>query len=141
MQSLEENNIACCGVSTHGSSLVGENVSINNLIFWSEEQWFAVETNWTNKQVWWDLRNTSLYVKETPENGKLLENCILFIVYNCNTRFGGIRHNEGSNNAFAKLKTLLLKKSLVSVGYQEHIFFNCICNAVETSDWCWEHYL
>jgi len=75
-----------------------------------------------------------LYVKETLENRKLLEKCILFMVDNCNTRFGGIWHNEASNNVFAKLKTLLLKRSLISVGYQAHILFNRIRNAVETSE-------
>jgi hypothetical protein len=54
------------------------------------------------------------------------------MVDNWNTRFGGIQYNEASNNVFAKLKTLLLKKSLINIGYQAHILFNCICNAVET---------
>jgi len=30
------------------------------------------------------------------------------------------------------LKTFLLKKNLIIIGYQTHILFNCICNAVET---------
>jgi hypothetical protein len=77
-------------------------------------------------------KHSSMYVKEVLEKINLLEKCILFMVNNCNTRSGGIRHSETSNNVFAKLKTLLLKRSLISVGYQAHILSKCICNAVET---------
>ena len=35
----------------------------------------------------------AIYVKDTLEKRMLLKKCVAFTVYNCNTMFGGLRHN------------------------------------------------
>ena len=68
------------------------------------------------------------YVKDTLEKRMLLKKCVAFTGDNCNTMFGGFRHNEQGNRAFAKLKKML-NPSLIGVGYSAHVLNNCIHHA------------
>ena len=49
------------------------------------------------------------YVQDTStlEKSRLTKMCVAFTGVNCNTMFGGLRHNKHGNNAFAKLKKTL----------------------------------
>ena len=55
----------------------------------------------------------------------LLKKCVAFTSDNCNTMFGGLRHNEQRNNVFAKLKKML-NPPLIVVGSSTHVLNNCI---------------
>ena len=74
------------------------------------------------------------HVKTVLGKNSLLEKCIAFTGDNCNTMFGGLRHNEEGNNVYAKFKKLLQKSCLIRVGCPAHILNNCVHHGAETMD-------
>ena len=62
------------------------------------------------------------YVKDTLEKSRLAKKCMAFTEDNCNTMFGGLRHNEHGSIVFAKS----VHHSPSGVGCPSHLLNNCI---------------
>ena len=74
------------------------------------------------------------YVKETLDKHGLTKKCVAFTGHNCNTMFGGLKHNEEGKNVFTNLKKMLEKKLLIGVGCPAHIFSNYVHYGAERMD-------
>ncbi|CAM2113191.1 unnamed protein product [Caretta caretta] len=132
LKTFEENDIAYCGVATDGSN--HGSVKIFPVII----QYF----DWKNGGLQSKLievqnipnetaNRIAHYIKETLEKNGLFEKCIACTGDNCNTMFGGLQLDEDGKNAFANLKKLLQKRTLIGVGCPAHILNNCVHHAAE----------